>query len=131
MKNILRKFIILTFFLIGMTLMSNASVTIHLKVSITDSCLSTWTGDYCAHIYVTFGTNHYCTHTICGLQAGGVVNDIQYQCDIPPNDTNKDYDIYVTVCRDVNPPTCCASWYSPPLFYYQLSSVYAFSLTLH
>jgi len=94
-----------------MTSISNASITIHVKVYITDSCTSTWTGDYCARIFVSFGTKQYCTYTICGLKAGGVVNDIQYPCDIPPNTTDMDYGIYVTVCRDVTPPSCCDSWY--------------------
>ena len=119
MKTALKIISFIVFIMIGMSSVTKAQNThMQFNVNITDSCSGTWTGDYCIKCYVMGGSNQYCLYTHCGFSQGN--NPISYYCTIDPIVTDADYIIYVTVCRDQNPPVCCGSGQSPSVTYSKL-----------
>ena len=113
MKTIFKKFAVIALLLFAISATTNAT-TIHFKLSISNTCNSSYTGTYCARIYITLNGVSYCSKTICNLQGGGYSNDIQYECDIPVNENGTPYKIYITVCEQTQPvPLCCKDFISP------------------
>ncbi len=121
MRTIVQKVAILVFLIIATSSISNAE-TVHFTLNITDTytCSPSWSGDYCAQIYVMEGSVQYCLTTICSLKTGD--NDISYSCDLPYSERNQNYKIYVTVCRHQTPPSCCGSSSSGLLYFYQVTN---------
>lgn len=124
MKTALKIISFIVLIMIGMTSVTKAQNTqMCFYVNITDSCSGTWSGGYCIHCYVVGGSNNYCLYSHCYSTWTTGPNLCTYPCTIDPIVSDKSYYIYVTVCRNQTPPTCCGSFQGfGPLYYTDLTS---------
>ncbi|HNW75558.1 MAG TPA: hypothetical protein PKJ28_01585 [Bacteroidales bacterium] len=101
MKNIIKKASLLTLLLLGITCISNASVTVSFTLTINDYASPAWTRDYCAQVYVMEGNVQHCVEQLTKLTVGP--NQISYECYLPYSESDPNYSIICNVWREGYP----------------------------